>query len=208
MDYHNGTDWAALQYVGKAGNETVAGVKTFSSLPKTEISTAFAAAANEDILPKKTLGDYITAQINAAIAAATLAAIPVGFIYVQLPGKSAPATLYPGSTWSDVSYDFAGLFFRAAGGGASAFGSGVQTQQIAHHNHNHTHKLYEKTDDGISGYGLTNDTTPERTGEEEVADVYTKGPIDNIIYELPASTDAGDENRPANVTVKIWQRTA
>ncbi|WAV98332.1 hypothetical protein NB636_06195 [Oxalobacter aliiformigenes] len=47
---------------------------------------------------------------------------PNGSIYVQYPGKSAPADLY-GGEWTNISAQFAGQFFRAEGGNASAFGS-------------------------------------------------------------------------------------
>ncbi|CAG2103000.1 unnamed protein product [Medioppia subpectinata] len=54
--------------------------------------------------------------------------LPVGFIYVQLPGQAEPNTLWPKSTWSDVTATYAGQFFRAEGGGSLAFGAGVQSE--------------------------------------------------------------------------------
>ena len=50
------------------------------------------------------------------------AAPPIGTVYVQFPGKSAPADLY-GGEWTNISSQFAGMFFRAEGGNAAAFGS-------------------------------------------------------------------------------------
>ncbi|CAG2114766.1 unnamed protein product, partial [Medioppia subpectinata] len=52
--------------------------------------------------------------------------LPIGFIYVQLPGQADPKTLWPKSTWYDVTSAYAGQFFRAEGGDSLAFGAGVQ----------------------------------------------------------------------------------
>jgi hypothetical protein len=49
--------------------------------------------------------------------------VPISFIYVQLPSQPAPETLWPMVEWKDVTSDYAGLFFRAEGGGSAAFGS-------------------------------------------------------------------------------------
>lgn len=49
--------------------------------------------------------------------------VPIGFIYVQLPSQSAPTTLWPASTWQDVTNEYAGLFFRALGGSSGSFES-------------------------------------------------------------------------------------
>ena len=45
---------------------------------------------------------------------------PVGETLVQYPGTITPATLY-GGTWENTSYKYAGMFFRAEGGGADTF---------------------------------------------------------------------------------------
>ena len=49
--------------------------------------------------------------------------IPVGFVYTQLPDQPQPATLWPTFNWTDVTSTYAGLFFRAEGGGSEKFGS-------------------------------------------------------------------------------------
>jgi hypothetical protein len=48
--------------------------------------------------------------------------VPIGFIYAQLPGQPEPKNLWPMVEWKDVTSDYAGLFFRAEGGGSAAFG--------------------------------------------------------------------------------------
>lgn len=40
--------------------------------------------------------------------------VPLGFIYIQLPGKQAPAQLWPSLTWTEVTSDFEGLLFTEA----------------------------------------------------------------------------------------------
>ena len=44
----------------------------------------------------------------------------IGTIYTQYPGKPTPTDIY-GGTWTDISTNFAGAFFRANGGNADAF---------------------------------------------------------------------------------------
>ena len=49
--------------------------------------------------------------------------VPVGFIYYEHHGQPAPQSLWPGVTWKDVTLEYAGLFFRALGGGSDEFGN-------------------------------------------------------------------------------------
>lgn len=50
---------------------------------------------------------------------------PIGFVYFQLPLQSDPSALYPNTTWTNISATYAGAFFRAEGGNATAFGSSL-----------------------------------------------------------------------------------
>ncbi len=47
--------------------------------------------------------------------------VPIGFIYVQLPDQPEPHHLWESFTWSDISSQYAGLFFRVLGGGSEQF---------------------------------------------------------------------------------------
>lgn len=47
-------------------------------------------------------------------------AMPVGFIYMQLPTKPLPSAIFTG-TWANISSTFAGEFFRIEGDNASVF---------------------------------------------------------------------------------------
>ncbi|CAG2102106.1 unnamed protein product [Medioppia subpectinata] len=51
--------------------------------------------------------------------------VPVGFTYVQLPGKPEPKTLWPAYQWSDVTAEYAGQFFRAEGNAPGVWSKNV-----------------------------------------------------------------------------------
>lgn len=50
---------------------------------------------------------------------------PIGAVVIQGPGDTAPGTLYPNTTWSNVSAEEAGVVRRAEGGLAAAFFTGT-----------------------------------------------------------------------------------
>jgi len=57
--------------------------------------------------------------------------IPIGFIYVQLSGQSDPKSLWSTMEWTDVTTEYAGLFFRAEGGQSAKFGE-IQAEGCSH----------------------------------------------------------------------------
>jgi hypothetical protein len=63
-----------------------------------------------------------TAFVRSAIYAY---AIPIGVVYFQGPNDIAPATLYPGTTWTNVSWEEANMTRRTAGDLAGARFTGV-----------------------------------------------------------------------------------
>ena len=146
---------------------------------------------------------------------------PVGTIYFQLAGKTAPATLY-GGTWTDVSATYAGCFFRAAGGSASAFASGNQAANLSAHTHttpSHTHPIEgaEITGSTQGSWGLWAYDSP--TKSIPIIIMYSSWiPINFHVTDslnIPSSgsgtsgsTGSGTDNRPLNQTIKIWERTA
>lgn len=91
---------------------------TYSGLPSDTWNT-FSAI----VLPAGSTTDsyIITAQTSGTANELTTKKIyktsspPINFIYVQYRGQDAPATLFPGTTWSNVSSTYAGRFFRAEG---------------------------------------------------------------------------------------------
>ncbi len=52
-----------------------------------------------------------------------LFSVPVGFIYTQLPQHKDPNELWPFFSWTDITSEYAELFFRAEGAGSESFGT-------------------------------------------------------------------------------------
>ena len=146
--------------------------------------------------------------------------LPVGFVYWQLPGKKAPGDMFAG-TWTNISSQFAGLFFRAEGGNAAEFYTGTV-------NGSNVLPDANKQEDKIRPIRGEYNTYTYRTGGP-------KGPyrtrIDDDLsaaggdasfchWWFDANTDTGDygnpmaghadgpEIRPVNTTIRIWERTA
>ena len=117
---------------------------------------------------------------------------PVGGIYFQLPGESEPSTLFVG-TWTNISSNFEGVFFRVEGGNANSFNSGVQLD--AFQGHEHTTDTSDDNNDGAGGYS----DRPINT------DGTTKGIVEKSGYGSPRYAN---ETRPKNVTIRVWRRTA
>lgn len=110
----------------------------------------------------------------------------IGFIYTQYPGKPSPGDMNWPGTWTNVSSEYAGNFFRAEGGNASAFESGVQPATEVGNEVTYAH-----------GANI-------RNGDEEVVGVNTS------IYQVANNASYTMEwykTRPDNETVRIWERT-
>jgi len=144
---------------------------------------------------------------------------PVGTVYFQLAGKTAPASLY-GGTWTDVSATYAGCFFRAAGGDASAFASGNQAANLSAHTH--TGPLHTHTMNHYHPVGLTSLYHPA-SGTYQANVTYDSFASEAISIRIvqnyagstgaegtgaTGSTGSGTDNRPINQTIKVWERTA
>ena len=129
--------------------------------------------------------------------------MPIGSIYVQFFGQSAPADLF-GGTWSNVSASYAGLFFRAEGGKAASFGSS-QTDGLP------------DIEGSVFTCGLGSIADPTGaftdlsiTATDYSSDIRTgyglhlgfKASLYSNIY------GAANEVRPINSTIRIWKRTA
>jgi len=136
--------------------------------------------------------------------------VPVGFVYMQLPGMDAPDTLFSG-TWSNISASFAGAFFRIEGGDASAFGAGSQGNAIASHGHGASASAWGSG--SFTGGVGTSSGAPQRP-----VYAYTNQALASLGVSLslgasasvgaPNGTTVAGETRPLNYTVRIWQRVA
>ena len=132
--------------------------------------------------------------------------MPVGAIYVQFAGQTDPTTLF-GGTWENVSATYAGLFFRAEGGNAAAFGSSQGggapnivgfMGNVQMSNWASTGAFYPNGTDG-NEYNW-NEFRAGGSGQRGI-NMYFSAANSNGIYSAP-------EVRPINHTIRIWKRTA
>lgn len=145
-----------------------------------------------------------TAWVNSKLGKSIM---PVGAVYVQFANQPDPTSLF-GGTWSNISNSYAGLFFRAEGGAAAAFG-GSQNGGLP----------------GIYGKFQLRDNVGYTGGFEQFEGaIYGENQVDrrircdsgvygNYTVRLNASRSsilygAANEVRPINSTIRIWKRTA
>lgn len=121
--------------------------------------------------------------------------VPIGFIYVQLPNQPEPRTLWPTVGWSEVSSQYAGLFFRVAGGGAASFGS-IQTENSP--------RLTSVNNAAFFGW-YSGSITVHANGEPS-ARISSGSTSTNNHWGLTFTVTSG-EVRPRNQATRIWRRT-
>lgn len=154
---------------------------------------------------------------------------PAGTMYIQFKGGKIPSELF-GGTWYNVSSEFAGMFFRAEGGNAAAFGSD-QEQSVQAHTHtiNHTHTRGTMEITGRLGWlgsarylagqvqsgalSFTKDNTDGgKDGTGAVVGFVNLKASDGWTgsTSTPSATNSGSyggtETRPVNSTIRIWRR--
>ncbi|MCZ4065657.1 hypothetical protein NAI82_09500 [Oxalobacter sp. JAC-2022] len=129
------------------------------------------------------------------------AAPPVGAVYVQFPGESAPADIY-GGEWTNISAQFAGQFFRAEGGNAAAFGS---SQNGGAPNITGSFTVCSMWGQGPTG-AFYNASQATRTGISGGAD--SQGTNYGFSAYNSHSGYGLGEFRPYNSTIRIWRKTA
>ena len=129
--------------------------------------------------------------------------IPIGFTYVQLPKDKAPSELWPSMTWTDISKEYEGVFFRVVGGGASGFGA-VQPQNAPRLEVVHT--SYDDSKSGENhGINYARDVPLPVTGWSD--GIWSGDVGDRAIYIRFKHTDI-PEVRPKNMAIKVFKRTA
>ncbi|WLD56883.1 hypothetical protein NFC81_09080 [Salinispirillum sp. LH 10-3-1] len=141
--------------------------------------------------------------------AALLAVVKIGFVYVQFPGMSAPSSLF-GGTWTR-RFDTEGIFFRTEGGEASAFGSGIQADQMQLL----TGQLYQITQRPTSNanrLGVFSATTRiSNDGLSQSGTRYAYYPVvdfnsSNSPNARTSATTSG-QTFPRNRTIRVWEKT-
>ena len=130
--------------------------------------------------------------------------IPIGFLYTQFPSMSSPRRLWPSLQWTEVTYQYAGLFFRAVGRGSLPFG---QTQQA-----DQSSITYIETDDGITterksffGCEIWKGNSRKNVPLDDWAAYKCEG---NKItkFNIQDFYTTRAEVRPKNTAIKIWKR--
>lgn len=130
--------------------------------------------------------------------------MPVGSIYVQFANQSDPATLF-GGEWSNISSDFAGLFFRAEGGDAASFGS-TQTGGLPNILGNTSKTVKATQNSSASWNGALGVDKASSGGAVEGGSSNT---VTTIRFDASKSNSlygSCDEIRPVNSTIRIWKR--
>ncbi len=116
--------------------------------------------------------------------------VPVGFIYTQLPGQGDPYDIW-GFTmwWTEITTDYAGLFFRVLGGGSAQFNvtQAENSNRLLSVNTGHTINTWT--------------VDVPRTGA--YSEVVASGSTTAWGLRFAVS---GGEVRPRNTAVRIWKR--
>ncbi len=134
----------------------------------------------------------------------------IGKRIVQYPQEESLTDVYPCTSWQEISYD--GAFFRASGGNAAAFieKSGVLSKQNQSlQSHNHTGSTSTNGDHAHT-VGFAYEFYGDENGYRNVTNRGSTKTSTNGNHKHSFTTDStgGDENRPANYTIRVWKRTA
>ena len=139
------------------------------------------------------------AKTENELAEAKANPVPIGFIYVQLPKEKAPTDIWSSLKWSDVSADYSGLFFRVAGGQASAFGQVQDDNAPRITSLDHAPNVSPDQEANSQSLSIGSCTKWTYTGswkEDAKSHIYMK------------FCTSGGEVRPRNMATKVWRRIA
>ncbi|KAH9401819.1 chromatin-modulating protein mrc1, partial [Tyrophagus putrescentiae] len=140
-------------------------------------------------------------ETNKKVAQLEKEAIPIGFTYVQLPKDKAPSELWPSLTWTDISSEYEGVFFRVVGGGAGSFG------MVQQENAPRLERVYAGLNTVLNTGHVEVDhnmSIPVTGWSYGVA----TGAYDGVnVYTYFKHTDIA-EVRPKNMAIKVYKRTA
>jgi hypothetical protein len=133
---------------------------------------------------------------------------PIGFIYVQLPKEKSPSEIWPWMTWNEVSYAYAGVFFRVTGGEAASFGQ-VQEDNAPRleevntvWNNEDSWKYISRKGQRVKGQTHGNITIPKTGLSNWIMSGGWDGTPKYVSFSL-----SGGEVRPRNMAIRIWKRT-
>ena len=146
-----------------------------------------------------------TIELEGEISYLTKASVPIGFTYIQFPGKSEPSVLYYG-VWANVSDEYPGDFFRVEGGVAETFDSDNLTEQLD--------QMQRITGEGPADDSGTHSIPYDgafsfASGGDGPWDVGAGGKFYFDSADSPdarTSTTTDGETFPVNRTIRIWER--
>lgn len=121
---------------------------------------------------------------------------PIGFVYTQYYGCSAPWEIFPSvieSSWKKL-YDTEGLFFCTEGGESPAFNGTIKSDQFQ----GHCHGVSQNSDSLEGGPSVRRTSMQVSTQTSQ-----TLGPISDGTNGTPRT---GATTRPKSVTVRVWKR--
>lgn len=129
----------------------------------------------------------------------------IGTVYIQFPNKPSPSELGWYGTWSNISNEYAGDFFRAEGGNASAFESGEQSDAIR----NITGYM-RNVSETWNGAGVASGVFFKRSGYSAwyTPDNPDSSGTGRVDFDASRVVPTANENRPINKTIRTWGRTA
>lgn len=132
---------------------------------------------------------------------------PIGEVYTQYPNESDPNTLYGRGIWTNITEDYAGLFFRAEGGNSAEFET-EQSEGLP----NITAQLTSNSGrDGWTAYGALKTSINQAnysygsykdSGAGRIMTMNFDASNSNLIY------GASEHVTPVNTAIRIWKRTA
>jgi len=139
-------------------------------------------------------------RLNSSLEDVKKNPVPIGFIYVQLPSQPEPKTLWSMVEWKDVTSEYAGLFFRAEGGGSAAF------EQIQNENSPRLTAVTATSHANSNVADFVEDTRIVIAAGETSKKVHSGDhhtwPAMSLSFEV-----SGGEVRPRNKAMRIWKRT-
>ena len=200
--YYQNDSWTAWRLI--LADNTIGGGITVNngiiSVPEYEGATADTAATS-GLVPPAAAGQqeyYLSGDGNWR---ELTSGMPVGSIYIQFSGQSAPSDLF-GGAWSNISNSYAGLFFRAEGGAAAAFG-GSQTGGLPALAGSTGYQAFGPYGGSFYASGIVDPTSAHPASQT----------ADSSVLHFNASRSsslygAATEVRPVNSTIRIWKRTA
>ena len=127
---------------------------------------------------------------------------PVGFVYQQVGAEFEPSSIWPAFTWTEISEQHAGVFFRVAGGKAAPFGQTQPADMPYIYNVTHCNACdFDELKPAIS----MNFNEPGETAKVRSAAKFAQG-VDNWSDGLNFTWTAA-EVRPTNRAIRLWKRT-